>query len=332
MTCMGFLRWLGVGLLAFLLWPLGAAASEGDMAFRSWLLRVHEASKHRAYTGTFVVSAGGNLASARIWHVCDGSQQVERVEPLSGIPRATYRRNDQVVTLYPSSKIAVLETRESLGLFPALLKSADANIGEFYQFKALGSERVAGYETDAVALIPKDSWRYGYRVWSEKRSGLVLQLQTLDTQGRIVEQSAFSELQLDAPVQMAQLVKQMENTAGYRLSRPAMHSVTPESQGWTLAVPVPGFRSVGCFNRALGAGGAGDVPGAMQWIFTDGLATLSLFVEPFDGRRHQRQGATEMGGATNIVTRKLGVWWTTAVGEAPPATLSAFVFALERKK
>ena len=111
-----------------------------------------------------------------------------------------------------------------------------------------------------------------------------------------------------------------------------MHSVTPESQGWTLAVPVPGFRAVGCFNRALGAGGAGDVPGAMQWIFTDGLATLSLFVEPFDGRRHQRQGATEMGGATNIVTRKLGVWWTTAVGEAPPATLSAFVFALERKK
>ena len=310
--------------------PLTAWALDGDTPLNNWLLRVHEASKHRAYTGTFVVSAGGNLASARIWHVCDGTQQVERVESLSGIPRATYRRNDQVVTLYPSSKVAVLESRESLGLFPALLKSTDASIGEFYNFKVLGAERLAGFEADAIALTPKDAWRYGYRVWSEKRSGLVLQLQTLDANGRVLEQSAFSELQLNAPVKMAQLVQQMEDTSGYRVSRPAMRTVTPGSQGWSLAVPVPGFRSAGCFNRALGAVDA--LPNVMQWIFTDGLATLSLFVESFDRRHHQREGATDSGGATHIVTRKLGDWWATVVGEVPVTTLNAFADALERKK
>ncbi len=330
MSGMQILRSFGVALVLLSSWPLTAWALDGDMPLNTWLLRVHEASKHRAYTGTFVVSAGGNLASARIWHVCDGTQQVERVEPLSGVPRATYRRNDQVVTLYPGSKVAVLETRGSLGLFPALLKSTDASIAEFYNFKVLGAERLAGFEADAVALTPKDPWRYGYRVWSEKRSGLVLQLQTLDANGRVIEQSAFSELQLDAPVKMAQLVQQMENTAGYRLSRPAMPAVAPESQGWTLTAPVPGFRPAGCFSRALGS--AGDTSNAMQWIFTDGLATLSLFVESFDARRHQREGATDMGGATHVVTRKLGEWWTTAVGEVPSATLAAFASALERKK
>ncbi len=332
MRGMRALRSLAATLVLLSAWPLTAWALEGDTPLNTWLLRVHEASKHRAYTGTFVVSAGGNLASARIWHVCDGKQQVERVEPLSGIPRATYRRNDQVVTLYPGSKVAVLETRESLGLFPTLLKSTDASIGEFYNFKVLGSERLAGFEADAIALMPKDPWRYGYRVWSEKRSGLVLQLQTLDANGRVIEQSAFSELQLDAPVKMAQLVQQMENTAGYRVSRPAMRTVTPESLGWSLTVPVPGFRPVGCFNRALGAGAVDALPNVMQWIFTDGLATLSLFVESFDGRRHQREGATDTGGATHIVTRKLGDWWATAVGEVPANTLGAFAGALERKK
>ena len=332
MSVVRVLRSLGATLVLLGAWPLTAWALEGDSPLNTWLLRAHEASKHRAYTGTFVVSAGGNLASARIWHVCDGTQQVERVEPLSGIPRATYRRNDQVVTLYPSSKVAVLETRESLGLFPALLKSTDASIGEFYNFKVLGSERLAGYEADAVALIPKDPWRYGYRVWSEKRSGLVLQLQTLDANGRVIEQSAFSELQLDAPVKMAQLVQQMENTAGYRVNRPAMRSVKPDSMGWTLTVPVPGFRSAGCFSRALGSGAGDALPSVMQWIFTDGLATLSLFVESFDGRRHQREGATDTGGATHVVTRKIGDWWTTVVGEVPSATLGAFAGALERKK
>lgn len=329
---MRVLRSLTAALVLLGTSPLTAWALDGDTALNSWLLRVHEASKHRAYTGTFVVSAGGNLASARIWHVCDGVQQVERVEPLSGVPRATYRRNDQVVTLYPSSKIAVLETRESLGLFPALLKSTDASIGEFYNFKVLGSERLAGFEADAIALTPKDAWRYGYRVWNEKRSGLVLQLQTLDANGRVIEQSAFSELQLDAPVKMAQLVQQMENTAGYRVSRPAMRTVTPDALGWSLKVPVPGFRPVGCFNRALGATDDLSSPNVMQWIFTDGLATLSLFVESFDVSRHQREGATDTGGATHIVTRKLGDWWATVVGEVPATTLGAFASALERKK
>jgi sigma-E factor negative regulatory protein RseB len=329
---MRVLRSLATALVVIGVLPLTAGALEADTPLNTWLLRVHEASKHRAYTGTFVVSAGGNLASARIWHVCDGTQQVERVEPLSGIPRATYRRNDQVVTLYPNSKVAVLETRESLGLFPALLKSTDAAIGDFYNFKVLGTERLAGFEADAVALTPKDTWRYGYRVWSEKRSGLVLQLQTMDANGRVIEQSAFSELQLDAPVKMAQLVQQMENTSGYRVSRPAARSVMPDSLGWTLTVPVPGFRAVGCFNRALGAGAVDALPNVMQWIFTDGLATLSLFVESFNGRVHQREGATDTGGATHIVTRKVGDWWATAVGEVPATTLNAFAGALERKK
>jgi sigma-E factor negative regulatory protein RseB len=32
------------------------------------------------------------------------------------------------------------------------------------------------------------------------------------------------------------------------------------------------------------------------------------------------------------LTRKLGDWWITAVGEVPPATLALFVQSLERRK
>jgi sigma-E factor negative regulatory protein RseB len=62
------------------------------------LMRMHEASRRRAYVGTFVVSAGGAMSSARIWHVCDGELQMERVESLTGEPRSTFRRNEQVLT------------------------------------------------------------------------------------------------------------------------------------------------------------------------------------------------------------------------------------------
>jgi sigma-E factor negative regulatory protein RseB len=294
-------------------------------------MRMHEASRQRAYTGTFVVSAGAQTASARIWHICDGNQQMERVEPLSGPPRSTFRRNDQVITFFPESRIAIAENRDSLGLFPNLLKSSENNLGEFYQLKVQGSERVVGVEADVVLLMPKDNARYGYRVWSEKRTGLVVQLQTLDTAGQVIERAAFSELQLDAPVSMAKLSQMMGATEGYRVESPNVQKTTPEAQGWGMRRQVAGFHSVGCYLRTVSAG-SGPASQALQWMFSDGLANVSLFVEPFDSKRHVREGASDFGGATRTLTRHLDGWWITAVGEVPAGTLNIFAQALEHRK
>lgn len=327
----------GLRLLVFVLLalqlPAMAQPVQADASINSWLMRLHEASRKRAYTGTFVVSAGGGMASAKIWHVCDGAQQMERVESLSGIPRSTFRRNDQVVTFFPESKVAVTETRESLGLFPNLLKSENSTIAEFYQLKQLPHARIAGFDADVVQLIPKDRMRYGYRIWSEKRSGLVMQLQTLDQDDKVVEQAAFSELQLDAPVSMGKLSQMMGHTEGYRVEHPELQKTTAEAQGWSMHGAVAGFSPMGCYLRSVvaPAGGAGRANNTLQWMFSDGLATVSLFVETYDSRRHVREGLTDMGGATHTLTRHLNGWWVTAVGEVPPATLLVFAKGLERK-
>jgi sigma-E factor negative regulatory protein RseB len=330
------LRHLALALTLAVLWSAGGALAQPsgtESGVNAWLTRIHEASRQRAYTGTFVVSAGAKTASAKIWHVCDGSQQMERVEPLSGPPRSTFRHDDQVITFFPESKVAVAETRESLGLFPNLLKTEDSNIGEWYQLKSLGIERMVGLESDVVHLVPKDLARYGYRIWSEKRTGLVLQLQTLDVDGKVLEQAAFSELQLDAPVNMAKLTKMMSATDGYRIERPDLQKTTAESMGWRMRAVTAGFKPAGCYLRPVAASGSSAQPTpAMQWMFSDGLANVSLFVEPFDARRHSRVGVTDLGGATRTATRHLDSWWITAVGEVPASTLISFAQALERRK
>jgi sigma-E factor negative regulatory protein RseB len=314
---------------------LAQTASADTAALNAWLLRVHQAARQSVYTGTFVVSSSAGMASARIWHVCDGAQQLERVESLSGIPRAIFRHNDQVVTFFPQSRVAVAEVRESLGLFPDLLKSSDSSIGDFYQLKNLGSERIAGFDTEVFLLQPKDALRFGYRVWNEKKSGLIIQLQTLDLGGKVLEQSAFSELQLGAAVNVSKLARS-GNTEGYRVVRPDLQKTTAEAQGWAMQKYVDGFKPLGCYQRAaagqLQPVQQGKAQHTMQWVFSDGVATLSLFVEAFDARRHIREGATDMGGATHTLTRRIDSWWVTAVGEVPLATLSAFAQALERKK
>ena len=286
-----------------------------------WLVRIHDASRKRAYTGTFVVTVGAEMASARIWHVCDGEQQMERVESLTGAPRSTFRHNNHVVTFFPEAKVARSEEREVMGIFPNFLKSNDSAIAEFYNLKVLESERVAGLDTEVVQLIAKDALRYSYRIWTERKSGLVVKLQTLDAAGRVIEQAAFSELNLDAPVKMEKLAAMMNNTAGLKLEQVDMIKTTAIAQGWTMSRGVPGFAAMNCFKR----------PETMQWIFSDGLATVSLFIEPFDRRRHTQEGVWSMG-ATQTLAKRLDDWWLTAVGEVPAPTLKVFAQQLERKK
>ena len=296
-----------------------------------WLMRMHEASRSRTYVGTYVVSSGGSMSSAKIWHVCEGNRQVERVETLTGAPRSVFRHNDRVVTFMPDQKIVRSEKRESLGLFPELLQSTDNRIADFYRVKREGVDRVAGLEADVLFLSPKDTMRYGYRVWTEQKRGLVVKLQTLDTDGKVLEQAAFSELQFDLPVRMDKLIQMMGNVEGYKLEEPKLVKTTASAEGWMLKAPVPGFKPMSCYKRPLSTPAVAGADEPLQWTFSDGLASVSLFVEPFDKQRHDRESIVSIG-ATQTITRQLGAYWLTVMGEVPVATLRLFANGLERNK
>jgi sigma-E factor negative regulatory protein RseB len=304
----------------------GLAAEANNI--NGWLMRMHEASRNRSYVGTFVVSSGGVMSSAKIWHVCDGAQQIERVETLTGAPRTVFRHNEQVVTFMPEQKVVRTEKRESLGLFPELLKSNSSRIADFYKARQEGSERVAGVEADIVALVPKDTMRFGYRVWAEQKQGLVVKLQTLDTDGKVLEQAAFSELQFDAPIKIDKLAQMMGKVDGYRVEKPDMIKTTAGAEGWVLKTPVAGFQPMNCYKRPDTAQSKGE---PMQWIFSDGLASVSIFIEPFDSQRHTKESRLAMG-ATQSLTRRVDAYWVTVMGEVPMATLKLFADGLERKK
>ena len=301
-----------------------------------WLVRMHEAAKKRSYVGTFVVSSAGAMTSAKIWLACEGSEQVERVDMLSGAPRSTFRHNDQVVTFMPEQKVVRHEKQESLGTFPQFLQITDNRIADFYALRTGGTERVAGVAADIVTLQPKDTLRFGYRVWTERKRGLVVKLQTLDLDGKVLEQAAFSELQLDAPLKIDKLVQMMGKVDGYRVEKPTLVKTTASAEGWAVKLPVAGFKSVSCYKRpasgavlATGLPLAGDAP--LQWIFSDGLASVSVFVEPIDKQRYDKESTLSLG-ATQTLTRQVDNHWITVMGEVPMATLQLFASSIERKK
>ena len=311
--------------------PASVSVAVESKSINDWLMRMHELSKNRTYMGTYVVSSGGVISSAKIWHVCEGNQQMERVESLTGAPRSTFRHNDRVVTFMPDHKLVRHEKGGSLGTFTELLQSTDSQIADFYKLRAEGVERVAGVEADVVSLVPKDNMRFGYRVWTEQKKGLVVKLQTLDIEGKVLEQAAFSELQLDAPVKRDKLLHMMTRVDGYRIEQPVLVKTTAGAEGWWLKAPVAGFKPISCYKRPAALASSTTSEDSLQWIFSDGLASVSLFVEPFDRLRHDKASSMSIG-ATQTITRQLGVYWVTAMGEVPMSTLRLFASSLEHKK
>lgn len=336
----GIRRWSAVALVALVsgfMLPVHAQnvppSTGSARSVNEWLTRMHEASRQRSYTGTLVVSAGAAMAASKIWHVCDGTQQMERVDTLTGAPRSTIRRNKEVITFVPEAKIAFVEKRDSLGVFPEMLRTPSNLIPQFYSAREVGVQRVAGHLADMVEILPRDDLRFGYRIWSEQQTGLVVKLQTLGEQGAVLEQVAFSELQLDAPVSMEKLARLMKDTRGYEVHKPTLKKTTAEAEGWRLKEPVPGFTAMSCHTRetpgAAATTGSGMAP--MQWVFSDGLASVSLFVEPFDPQRHTQESSAVVG-ATHSVNRRVGDHWLTVLGEVPAPTLRRFALALERTR
>jgi sigma-E factor negative regulatory protein RseB len=310
------------------------AAAEPKLV-RDWLMRIHEAASHRNFQGTFIVSAGGAVSSARIAHYCEGPNQFERIDSLDGKMRHVFRYNELVHTLWPQAHVAMVEQRDLINSFPALLQVGDDRIADFYDVQPAGLDRVAGHEASLLIVRPRDAWRYGYRLWAEKTSGLLLRADVLSEKGELLETSAFSDVSINVRAQPEQVLQPMRKLEGYRVVKPALKPTQLDAEGWTMRQPVAGFRQVSCVRRPLDSMGDGGPPSggadAVQAIYSDGLTYVSVFIEPYSPERHTRQMLTTIG-ATQTLMRRQGEWWITVVGDVPAATLNAFASGLDRKK
>jgi sigma-E factor negative regulatory protein RseB len=202
-------------------------------------------------------------------------------------------------------------------------------ISQYYAARRLGQDRVAGHLADVVWFKPLDSHRFGYRLWSELETGLVIKIQTLSPEGKVLENAAFSELDLRAPVQSEQISRLMDQTDGFRELPAQVAKTSAQAEGWVLRQGVAGFVPVSCHQRTMVAADASGK--VLQCLYSDGLASVSLFVEAFDPQRHPAQPYATSMGATHLVGQRLSAdTWVTAVGEVPLQTLKFFANQFQR--
>ncbi len=307
-------------------------ASAARKTAATLLNRIRDAAQSQNYEGSFVYQRGATVQSSRITHSASarGDGEYESLESLDGAPRRMLRHDDDMFTFVPERHIVVVEKRQSKDSFPSLLTVGGEQILTVYDPKMLGADRVAGIDSQVLELDPKDSLRFAYKLWSDTKTGLLLRAQTLGPDGQVLEQLSFSQVQIGAPLDRAGISNGIKSLNGWTIVKPPVEPVDMTAQGWKITPNVPGFKEIRELRRPMASREAGQAPIPVdQAVFSDGLAAISVFVEPVE-KNSRKEGAGE-NGATHVLVKRKGDFWITLLGEVPQATLQQIASAIEYK-
>jgi sigma-E factor negative regulatory protein RseB len=314
------MRLIAAGLVACLFASPAAGQGSGESSAdeaRQWLGRMSDALAGRNYDGLFTHSTGGQTESMRIVHKVEKDRSLERLVSLDGSGREIVRTAEEVHAYLPDRRVVLVEPRNDEGSLLEALPTPGPKLDAFYDLRMRKGTRLLGRDIVVIDVRPRDQYRYGYRLWLDQETAMPLRSVVGDGNGRAIEQIKFTKLEVKDRIPARDIEPAVDAT-GFQWVRTGrrLAAATLPTAGWRpLRVP-PGFRLVASRLQPM----PGSPMPAQHLIFSDGLAAISIFIEPGAPRGPRPPEFSTMGSANAYSTSVRG-HVVTAIGEVPAATV-----------
>lgn len=318
MTC----RWPVLAMYAASL-LLASVACAGEAA-REWLDRMNNAIEALNYSGTFVHLHEGKAETMRVAHTMREGEVHERIVSLDGVGREIIRRGDDVRCILPDQEVVLIEQGSStssplVGALPSYSRTIEAH----YELKVFHADRVADRQVQVVSIAPRDGFRYGYLLWLDRETAMPLRSRAWGEGKQVVEEILFTSIEFPGEISDAQF-RQTVDTEGFRMLDLAgsAHEIRP-STPWRVDAPPEGFELIATTQKT-----AADSPHSVEHlVYSDGLATVSIFIESPDANTEVTEGFTRVG-STNAYSLTVDGRKVTVIGEVPRRTVEAIATSL----
>jgi len=310
-----------VGVSAFILFSIlsHTPAYAGDVS--DIVSGMSAADKRYNYEGTFILRKSDKMTTMHVVHGVDDRGVWESMESLNGEARKIVRYNNEVISIYPGRNLVTVSQKgDKPGLHPILPENLD-RLGNYYTINQLGDDRIAGRETSVLNLQPKDVYRYGYKYWLDNDTGVLLKCDLLDENNEIVEQMMYTSFREYAEV--PQTAFKIPELNGYTRKEVNKDRGEPARIGWHVSNLPQGFMLT---QSTIRGGGKSE---SLHLMYSDGLASVSVFVESGDNSPHYLEGASRMG-ALNAYGKHINGIQITVMGEVPEATVARIAHSMER--
>lgn len=319
------LRFIGAIFLS-LLSTISWAADDAWLALQKSAFAARELN----YQGVFVYQNGKQTSSVQITHMNNAGREMTRNVVLDAgaqqnQPREVYSQGSDIVIMHKKDKKMVIEKRRGQNLFPAMLPTDLRAIKASYKATFGAKEFVAGREAQMIDLVSNDAFRYNYKIWADTEYGLLLKMTLVDSKNKTLEQIEFTQLSTLNSHDVNWFQPKIDVSKSYEMQdKTAVNHVTTD---WIVAELPIGYVKVD--HRVLAV--AGKATPVDQMIFSDGIGSVSVFIEPLIKGTRPKMG--QMGiGSTNICAHVLDGYQITVVGEVPAATVMQIAKAVSFKK
>lgn len=289
---------------------------------QTWIGRMTQAVEDLSYQGTFVHLLGSEAETLQIVHLNDAGLVSERIVSMDGVGREIIRHEDQIQCILPDRKVVLIEERREVSPLVSALPSYSEELQRHYEFTLLSGARIAERETQIVRIQPKDEFRYGYLLWLDKETAMPLKSQLRDEKGHTVEQILFTRIEISDEIPLSALASAID-TEGFEIRTAEARAPTEEALQWAALNLPAGFR-LSVSTRGPMAGSQYPVE---HLVYSDGLATVSVFIENPRSEPEVAKGFSRVGSA-NAFSLSLNGRQVTAVGEVPLRTVETIATSL----
>ena len=293
-------------------------ASENTDDARYWLNKMSGAMGSKSFKGTFVYQGYNEMVAMNIIHITDENGTRERLISLNGAQGEVIRDHQGVTCILPNLSPVVLDKRGFNQVFPVKMIDVIDQRRNLYEVSTRKAHQVAGRETHVITIKPADHFRYGYRLWVDEETGLLLKSQLIDTKGEVLEQLMYISVEIydTAPEVFRQLLPPKTAMPAQEdpVTLPDQVAAKLEGHGWQVEHLPEGF-SLAEYNKIKP-----DMNKNFEhMVYTDGLVSVSVFIE----KRYRQplfSGVSHMGAVTAYGSM-INEHQVTVVGEVPLETL-----------
>jgi len=278
------------------------------------------AAEDSNYQGIFTVQTNNKMQSIRIIHRADQLGEIERLISLDGVQREVVRNNDMMMCIYPEGQKVQVNHRPLGGGFPADLLRRLMAASDYYQLVSGQQGRIAAQQAQALMIKPIDQYRYGYRLWVDQNSYLLLQSEMVDNTGKAMESYTFSSVEQGGAISDHALKPEMKgNEMSWDRLESDMERRKSNLQGDSLC-QVTWLPVVCCLISQQQRIKANNGAAIEQHVYSDGLSSISVFFEKIRARHSQLHGSAQRG-AVNVFGSISNAHFITVVGEVPAQTV-----------
>jgi sigma-E factor negative regulatory protein RseB len=306
------------GITLFVL-CIASFASDASTDDELWMMLQKAAVAARAlsYEGIFVCQTAQQSKSVQITHLFDGKNEFARNVVLDGATREVLSQGNNLIIYNQKNEKIVIEKRRGQNMFPAILPLNFDSIRDNYTLHSSTQERVADRQARVLFLEPKDRLRYSYKFWIDSEYGLLLKSVRFNQRSEIIESIGFNRLSLLNSIALDWFTPKIDSKKNYVMEdEPVILPDGKLSVTWEIKELPAGYRKVDQMVRMV----PGKPYPIMHMIFSDGLASVSLFIEPTN-----KSGKTKVAlvttGSTSFYAGVNNGHLVTAVGEVPEATV-----------